>query len=368
MKIAGYLKIPEKEGSLRILGNWASNKVQQMHVEDEEIARDINLKLGNSPTISYAEIASEAIQRGRKQLAVRLLDYEIRASQQVPLLLMLEQHRKALDRAVESGDTHLTYTVLFRLKEALSSREFTMMIRNYEVAYALYQNLCREEDMEKLKEIHYQEDDFESEAYCWVIESYSRDARPELRQSCLQTAQESFRKARHEFGASMTEEQLRLSKYQIRLKEKIHLDATDLSVQETMEQLLRVKEYKLAEDLKKEFKVPDKRFHWLKVSVLASLCEWLELEKFSKSKKSPIGYEPFVDACLKAKNRYEAQKYASKVREENKINYLVKVGSFEEAAKAALEVRDEQAFDYVIKMSGPSIRDRLIQMKVVFRK
>lgn len=33
------------------------------------------------------------------------------------------------------------------------------------------------------------------------------------------------------------------------------------------------------------------RFWWLQITVLADGGDWLELEKFSKSKKSPIGYE-----------------------------------------------------------------------------
>ena len=48
---------------------------------------------------------------------------------------------------------------------------------------------------------------------------------------------------------------------------------------------------KVAEQLRKDFKVPDKRFHWIKVRALAESRNWLELERFAKSKKSPIGYE-----------------------------------------------------------------------------
>ena len=39
------------------------------------------------------------------------------------------------------------------------------------------------------------------------------------------------------------------------------------------------------------FLVSIHRFWWLKVEALAEAGEWLELEKFAKSKKSPIGYE-----------------------------------------------------------------------------
>ena len=141
IKISEYLKIPEEQGRLRILGNWASNKVRETHLDDDEAASIIYDKLGLTSGITYSEIANEAIQHGRKQLAIRLLDFETRASQQVPLLLLLDQHVKALTRAIESGDTHLIYSVIYRLRDSLPSREFSMTIRNYPTAYALYQKV-----------------------------------------------------------------------------------------------------------------------------------------------------------------------------------------------------------------------------------
>ena len=35
------------------------------------------------------------------------------------------------------------------------------------------------------------------------------------------------------------------------------------------------------------------RFWWIRIKALAERRDWNELEKFSKSKKSPIGYEVF---------------------------------------------------------------------------
>jgi hypothetical protein len=38
----------------------------------------------------------------------------------------------------------------------------------------------------------------------------------------------------------------------------------------------------------------DYRFWWIKIKALARNKDWEGLEAFAKSKKSPIGYEPFV--------------------------------------------------------------------------
>lgn len=141
LRIASYLKIPEDEGTSRILANWACYKVKQTHIDDEKVARDISNKLGYAPGVSYAEVANKAIEQGRVQLAIRLLDHELRASEQVPLLLRLKQHNQALQKAIDSGDTNLIYTVIYRLRDVLSSGEFLMAIRNFPVAYSLYRKV-----------------------------------------------------------------------------------------------------------------------------------------------------------------------------------------------------------------------------------
>jgi hypothetical protein len=41
--------------------------------------------------------------------------------------------------------------------------------------------------------------------------------------------------------------------------------------------------------LKSDFKVPDKRYWWIKIAAYAKLEKWDKLEKFSKQ-KSPVGY------------------------------------------------------------------------------
>ena len=51
--------------------------------EDEQCAKCISDKLGNTSGISYTEIASKALDKGRTALAIKLLDFEPRADNQV---------------------------------------------------------------------------------------------------------------------------------------------------------------------------------------------------------------------------------------------------------------------------------------------
>ncbi|KAH6930577.1 hypothetical protein HPB50_014743 [Hyalomma asiaticum] len=160
LKIARYLRIPDLEGTSRILAHWACYKVAQLHIPTDEVAKAISEKLDSSPGILYSEIARKAVDCGRQDLAIK-----------------------------------------------------------------------------------------------------------------------------------QTEDQMRLMRYQLKLEDKFNDKFLDLSVHETMQRLMEIREMKLAEELCKDFKMLLPRFWWLKIKVLANEKHWTELEKFSKSKKSPIGYE-----------------------------------------------------------------------------
>lgn len=109
---------------------------------------------------------------------------------------------------------------------------------------------------------------------------------------------------------------------------------------ETVRQLLLLGDLKYADRLRSEFKVPERRYWWLRVSVMAQQFQWEELEKFAKSKKSPIGYEPFVEVCLGQNNVEQAKKYLPRCSEENKFKWYLKAGCLLEAATIAYDQKD----------------------------
>lgn len=71
IEISKYLNMTDEEGIVKILSNWALYKVAQTDVEDDRIAVMIKSKLGDTPGISYAEIARCAIKAGRPGLAIK---------------------------------------------------------------------------------------------------------------------------------------------------------------------------------------------------------------------------------------------------------------------------------------------------------
>ncbi|XP_032222411.2 vacuolar protein sorting-associated protein 16 homolog isoform X2 [Nematostella vectensis] len=348
IRICDYLKIPKAEGTSRILGHWACFKVQQQD-SDEEIAHAINAKLCNSTGISYTEIASKALEKGKPELATKLLDYEPKAADQVPLLMKMNKDKVALEKAVQSGDTDLVYMVIMKLKKDLKLGEFLLELSKCPVALNLYMKFCKENNPNDLESIYLMQSQFMDLANMSVRKSINKELNVESKMDCLSDAKMNYTKAGNVIYTKITEEQMKLLDDQSRLEKEQHQEFKNTSLSDTIEKCIELGHLKDAEKLRKDFKVPDVHYHWVKAKALAGSRNWTELEKFSKSRKSPIGYEPFVDFCLQQNHRIEAEKYIAKVQPENKAKYYLKIGKLEEAADAAFNLKDEEGLQLVLK-------------------
>ncbi|XP_017785891.1 PREDICTED: vacuolar protein sorting-associated protein 16 homolog [Nicrophorus vespilloides] len=259
IQIAKYLKMPEKEGSNRILVHWAKYKVgKHQPVDDEMIAKEIGDKLGYTPGISYSEIAKTASDNGRTKLAIKLLDYEPRASEQVKLLVDLKEYKPALVKAIESGDTDLIYDVILKLRGHMTMGDFKLLLHEYSVAIALYIKYCKEHDPEALTEILIQEDDFDSQAQQHLIASLDEKKNWD-REMNVSSALKAYKVKRNDLNASICEETVRLFKHQKTFEEKLKKQFVGKSAHDTCRELLLMEEFKLAEKFKGEYKIPDKR-------------------------------------------------------------------------------------------------------------
>ncbi|NXV74541.1 VPS16 protein, partial [Atlantisia rogersi] len=173
IRICEYLRLSEIQGVSRILAHWACYKVQQKDKSDEEVAHAINQKLGDTPGISYSEIAARAYDCGRTELAIKLLEYEPRSGEQVPLLLKMKRSKLALSKAIESGDTDLVYTVVLHLKNELNRGTFFMTLQNQPVALSLYRQFCKHQERETLKDLYNQDDNHQELGNFHVHSSYA---------------------------------------------------------------------------------------------------------------------------------------------------------------------------------------------------
>ncbi|XP_063166036.1 vacuolar protein sorting-associated protein 16 homolog [Candoia aspera] len=369
IKICEYVRLSEFQGISRILAHWACYKVQQRDKSDEELAQVINQKLGDTVGISYSEIASQAYDSNRPELAIKLLEYEPRPGKQVPLLLKMKRNHLALSRAIESGDSDLVYTVISCLKEELGRGDFFMALQNQPVALSLYRQFCKHKEPNTLKELYNQDDNHQELGNFHVRSSYVSEKWIEGRVASLQNAVDEYYKAKNEFAAKATEDQIKLLRQQRRFQDDFDKPYVDLSLHDTVYNLILDGKQKQAEQLYRDFRIPDKRFWWLKISALAEQGAWEDLEKFSKSKKSPVSYLPFAEISMKYCNQSEAKKYAARVTPEQKVKAFLLVGDFNQAAEAAIERKNEGEMNLVLsKCTDAIIAAKLDQAKAQLGK
>eukprot|EP00911_Craspedida_sp_UC1_P002587 UC1_evm5s1915 len=350
-EICKFLKLEGTQATSRVLVHWASSMIRNTAAEDEVVADTIIEKLRDTRGISFAEIASAAA--GRPELAIRLLNQETRPSAQVPLLLDMNEQALALEKAVASGDTDLVHLVVVRLRDSMgSSGDFNRMIDTRPEARDLYINYCREADPKALRQFYYQLDRFADGAALCVSRAYDEAESLEEQLASLKEAAKLYSQGRKDGSAKSTEDQVNLLAFQKNMERALKVPCVNMPLGDTISTCVLKGDMDRAAALKKQFKVPDKRFWWLKVRALAQARNWLELERFAKSKKSPIGYEPFVDECISMSNRAEAKKYCARVSAERRVPCFIKVGDYESAVLAAAQQKNEEAFEAIAKAAG----------------
>ena len=315
LPIVDYLKIPG--GQQMVLSHWAMDKVKRSKESDEAIADVIFKRVGPSDSISYASVANEARNYGKTELAIKLLDYEPRSAEQVPALMRMSRFTNAIEKAIESGDMDLVHTVIVTMEAKQTSRDFINTLKDYPVASAWYAKWCSLTDSQKLHDHFYTQDNFEASALLYIKEldaSMMLDSKLKL----LESINRHFTDGSKEFETRQTKEQIALLKRQMALQTKV-ADIIGLNLNETISILVQRALLADADSVRKEFKISDKKFWWLKVRALAQTRNWPELEKFARSKKSPIGYSPFVMACIENNNKAEAMRYIERVSKEEQV-------------------------------------------------
>ncbi|KAI9312452.1 Vps16, C-terminal region-domain-containing protein [Dichotomocladium elegans] len=287
IRIAEYLQVRTD----KILVHWACAKIKSSTEDEETICRMIVEKLNKKPGLSYAEIAKTAYNSGQTRLATKLLDYEPRAADQVPLLISMQEDDTALVKAIESGDTDLVYLVIFHLKRKLSLGEFFRMINNKPLACSLLEVYCKEQDKQLLRDFYYQDDRRVESANIILKEGFEEEDIAE-RISKLKIASKTYQDEKERaFEVKVTDETIKLLQLQTQLEKDTHQPFAGLSVSETIYKCTVLGQHAKASKARNDFKVPDKRYWWIRLRALVEVRDWENLEKLSKSKKSPIGYE-----------------------------------------------------------------------------
>lgn len=164
----------------------------------------------------------------------------------------------------------------------------------------------------------------------------------------LSTAADAYKKAarnpnqnpQYLVNSELCEEARRLVMNQRSYTEKYGTSFANLSLAQTITKLMRLGDLRVAEKLKCDFKVTDRKYWWLQIQALAAQSRWDDMDRLSRVKKSPIGYEPFVEVCLHHNKPDEAEKYLPRCRDDVKLRWYTKAGMYAEAARFAFETKN----------------------------
>ena len=100
-----------------------------------------------------------------------------------------------------------------------------------------------------------------------------------------------------------------------------------------------------AEKIHKKYRIPEKRFWYIKVKALADSEQWSTLRIFCDSRsKSPIGYKPFARAAIRGKqSSSEVMKYIERVTDsEERYDLFCEANLWKRALEEAVKLRDSR--------------------------
>ncbi|XP_078167947.1 vacuoleless1 (VCL1) [Carex rostrata] len=374
LRISEYLNLnPEV-----VIMHWACEKITvSPSVPDDALLEALLEKLKLCKGISYAAIAAHADNSGRRKLAAMLVEHESQSSKQVPLLLSIDEEDTALAKATESGDTDLIYLVLFHIWQKKQPLDFFGTVNARPLARDLFVAYARCYKHEFLKDFFLSTGQLQDVAFLLLKESRLMEKNPMAskgsplqgpRIRLIEQAHKLFVETKENmFESKASEEYSKLLRVQHELevstKQPIFVDS---SISDTIRTCIVMGNHRAALKVKNEFKVSEKRWYWLKAFALATVRDWDALEKFSKEKRPPGGYKPFVQACIDAGEKSEALKYIPKLTDpRDKSEAYARIGMAKEAADAGSQVKDSEIFGRLLGQNSgassifDSLRDRL---------
>ncbi|VAH62507.1 unnamed protein product [Triticum turgidum subsp. durum] len=313
LRISEYLNLnPEV-----VIMHWACEKITaSAAIPDVVLLEGLLDKLRLCKSISYAAVAAHADNSGRRKLAAMLVDHESQSSKQSAPL------------------------------------DFFGVINARPLARDLFIAYARHSKHEALKDFFLSTGRLQDAGFLLLKESRELERNPMASKGSplhgpqvrlVEQAHRLFAETKeHLFESKSAEEHAKLLRVQHQLevstKQAIFVGS---SVSDTIKTCIVMGNERAAVKVKSEFKVPDKRWYWLKSCALATVGNWDALETFSREKRPPGGYKPFVEACIDAGQKTEALKYIPKLTDPGeRSEAYARLNMTEEAKKAASEANN----------------------------
>uniref|UniRef100_A0A6B2KXJ7 Vacuolar protein sorting-associated protein 16 homolog n=1 Tax=Arcella intermedia TaxID=1963864 RepID=A0A6B2KXJ7_9EUKA len=349
-----------------------NNKADDRLTKDSQLLTMIVERLKDVPGVDYAEIAREAYLAKRHELAMGLLEFEPDVKKQVPLLTEMDCIDYALSKALQSGNVDLIDYVLWNIKDR-GEAEFGAYLYKYPDLFNIWVSIQMEQDPGDLEmflreELKTEKDEAKRRNIAFkltclfVSDAYTSDIE-DRRLSRFAEVNVVFTFTQDAFSQKATAEELDLMKEQKHIQAKTSHPFTGLSLNETIHKCIVLGVESFASDLKSKFKIPQKRFAWIKARALAQSEQWDLLRKFSNS--AGIGYSPFAEVCLEFNKKTESMEYIKKVEDpaERAILYA-RAGAWTEALHSVEKMKDPQEILWKLKSSctNPQVQQAIQEM------
>eukprot|EP00127_Corallochytrium_limacisporum_P000610 Clim_evm9s22 gene=Clim_evmTU9s22 len=333
-----------------VLDHWACLKTQESSaLSDDEVAQLIFDKMDGIRGISFRAVSEAAWKNGRTRLASKLIEKEPRASLQVPQLLRMGEHQLALKRAAASGDPDLILYAALQIKRVLPLAEYLKLLGESKLTADTVLSYAKESDLGLVSDILYQTDRKQESIHMMFEElQFKRAGSTQERMDKLKVMSGMYQEIGNNIDSKILEDEIRLLNHQKDISRSTGIQLDGYTLNQTVLECIINGMSKKADDLRKEFKIPEKRFWYLKARGLSQKRDWVELEKFCKSKsKSPIGYVPFAEGCINCGNVPEAEKYIVKCGLEDQAHLYLKCKNWEEAVNTATQARSTDLLRYI---------------------
>lgn len=117
------------------------------------------------------------------------------------------------------------------------------------------------------------------------------------------------------------------------------------SVNQILELLITENAVREADQFRKEFNVPDKRYTLIQIRVYCNLRQFTKLLELSNLTRSAcVGLVPFVEACIDGGAISEAQNYIHRLKEPHeRMSWYCAIGQWGDAIEVAVQESDLEA-------------------------
>lgn len=352
VSVAEIEKIPP-EG---VYIEWACDLIlTNESMSDEELFAVLDAKMGKLGAFSHAKMALRAIEQGRQTLASTLLESEPVSSDRVRLLLEMGMTQMALEQAGWSGNPYLVDYVLLILTEQLSIPQLMRVIGTNKMAIDRQQILVqlRDNPEQHLHEFLYHMDlrslslQKEYDEIAVKVGDAATVAEVDQQIHALRALEKKFGTLTKKLlpDARASAEWADLLALQTQLETDYQTKFVGVSAAETISILLKLPQLAQAQKLRTKLGISERQFWWLRLRALVDRREFDQIWELGQSKKSPIGYQPFFDACYEAGNHDIAARFVELIAEaslEDKVKMLVRIKHLDAARNLATKYKDAQ--------------------------